>query len=30
LNDLVNVDNFEEFEKLINEFENTELDVNTL
>ena len=30
LNDLVNVDNFEEFEKLVNEFENTELDVNTL
>lgn len=30
LNDLVNVDNFEEFEKLINEFENTELDINTL
>jgi hypothetical protein len=30
LNDLVNSDNFEEFEKLINEFENTELDVNTL
>lgn len=30
LNDLVNVDNFEEFEKLVNEFENTELDKNTL
>lgn len=30
LNDLVNVDNFNEFEKLVNEFENTELDVNTL
>lgn len=30
LNDLVYVDDFEEFEKLVNEFENTELDVNTL
>lgn len=30
LNDLVYVETFEEFEKLVNEFENTELDVNTL
>lgn len=30
LNDLVYVDDFEEFEKLVNEFENTELDTNTL
>lgn len=30
LNDLVYVDDFEEFEKLVNEFENTELDKNTL
>ena len=30
LNDLVYVDDFKEFEKLVNEFENTELDTNTL
>lgn len=30
LNDIVYVDDFEEFEKLVNEFENTELDTNTL
>lgn len=30
LNDLVYVETFEEFEKLVNEFENTELDTNTL
>lgn len=30
LNDLVYVDDFEEFEKLVNEFENIELDTNTL
>lgn len=30
LNDLVYMDDFEEFEKLVNEFENTELDTNTL
>lgn len=30
LNDIVYVDDFEEFEKLVNEFENIELDTNTL
>lgn len=30
LNDLVYAETFEEFEKLVNEFENTELDTNTL
>lgn len=30
LNDLVYVETFEEFEKLVQEFEHTELDVNTL